>query len=94
MHVFRMTSLSYTEARESLATIWDKAESEREPIEITRRGHESMMLIPAGELAGLLETAHLLRSPANAKRLMESLAELRSGKGKEVSIEDLWRMVK
>lgn len=84
-----MTSLSYTEARESLATIWDKAESEREPIEITRRGHESMMLIPAGELAGLMETAHLLRSPANAKRLIESLERLRRGEGKEMTMDQL-----
>lgn len=84
-----MTSLSYTEARESLATLWDKVESEREPVEITRRGHESMMLIPAGELTGLMETAHLLRSPANASRLVAALERLRSGEGRAMTTDEL-----
>src|SRR5439155_21168681 len=56
---------SYTYAREHLAELLDRAESEREPVLIRRRGHEDVALIAAGELATLRETAHLLRSPAN-----------------------------
>jgi len=84
-----VNSISYTEARDRLASVWDDAVSAREPVRIDRRGHESVVLVPAGEWDGLLETAHLLRSPANAKRLLAALHRLESGEGEVLTLEDL-----
>lgn len=84
-----MTSISYTEARDQLASVWDKAVSTREPVVIDRRGHESVVLVPASEWQGLLETAHLLRSPANARRLLNALNRLEAGEGQKLSLETL-----
>lgn len=80
---------SYTYARDNLAELWDQAEDEREPIVIQRRGHEDMALIPAAELRSLRETAHLLRSPANAERLLRALARSRRNGGEGVTTIDL-----
>ena len=84
-----MTTISYTEARDRLASVWDETISTREPVVIDRRGHESVVLLPASELQGLLETAHLLRSPANARRLLGALNRLEQGEGQVLSVEDL-----
>jgi antitoxin YefM len=73
---------SYSNARENLATLWDEIEDSREAAVISRRGHEDMALIPADELASLRETAYLLRSPANAVRLLAALTRARRGKTK------------
>lgn len=88
-----MLDVTYTEARASLATLWDRAVSDREPIRITRRGKEDLALIAASELDGLLETAHLLRSPRNAKRLLAALERARSGAGTSTSPAALAREV-
>ena len=58
---------TYTQARERLAALMDQVTDTREPVLIRRRGHEPVALVPADELAGWLETVHLLRSPKNAK---------------------------
>lgn len=84
-----MNSISYTEARDRLASVWDEAVAAREPVRIDRRGHESVVLVPAGEWEGLLETAHLLRSPANARRLLAALNRLESGEGEVLTVEGL-----
>ena len=84
-----MTTISYTEARERLASVWDETISTREPVVIDRRGHESVVLLPASELQGLLETAHLLRSPVNARRLLGALNRLDQGEGQEFSLDEL-----
>ena len=68
-----MTSISYTEARDRLATVWDETIATRKPVVISRRGSESVVLVALDEWNGLLESAHLLRSPANAKRLLGAL---------------------
>lgn len=70
---------SYTEARERLAELWDRAIADREPVRLTRRGAASVVLVAADEYDGLVETAHLLRSPANATRLLAALERARSG---------------
>lgn len=64
---------TYTEARENLASLWDRVVEDRETVIITRRGTADVALIAADELASLLETAHLLRSPKNAARLLTAL---------------------
>lgn len=84
-----MSSISYSEARDRLASVWDEAVSTREPVVIDRRGHESVVLVPVGEWESLQETAHLLRSPANAKRLLAALHRLESGEGEVIGVEDL-----
>ena len=65
---------TYTQARANLAKLLDQAVADREVIIIERRGADPVALVAAAELAGLLETAHLLRSPANAQRLLAALA--------------------
>ena len=72
--------VSYSHARDNLADLWDEVENSREAALIQRRGHEEMALIPAEELAGLRETAHLLRSPRNAARLLAALTRARRGR--------------
>ena len=69
---------TYSKARASLATLCDRAVSDQEVILIQRRGREDVALIAASELSGLMETAHLLRSPANAERLLTALARAQS----------------
>ena len=73
--------VSYTEARERLAELWDRALADREPIRLTRRGAAPVVLVAADEYEGLVETAHLLRSPANAARLLAALERAQSGAG-------------
>ena len=65
--------VSYSYARQNLAKILSEAEESQEPVIIRRRGHEDMALIPAHELRSLEESAHLLRSPKNARRILQSL---------------------
>jgi len=69
---------TYSKARASLATLCDRAVADREIILIQRRGREDVALIAASELSSLMETAHLLRSPANAERLLTALARAQS----------------
>jgi antitoxin YefM len=66
-------TVTYSYARQNLAQILREAEERQEPVIIKRRGHEDMALIPAEELRSLEETAHLLRSPRNAQRLLKAL---------------------
>ncbi len=81
--------VTYTEARANLAKLWDEAIDNREPIVIRRRGKENVVIIAADELAGLVETAHLLRSPHNAERLLTALARSRTGETPSQSITSL-----
>jgi antitoxin YefM len=84
-----MSSVTYTEARENLASIWDKTVTSREPVVISRRGTESVVMLPLEEWEGVTETAHLLRSPANARRLLSALLRADQGEGKVMSRADL-----
>lgn len=84
-----MPTLSYTEARDRLAGIWDESVATREPVTLQRRGHESMVMVPIGEWSGLVETAQLLRSPANARRLLNALNRLESGDGEPLTPQAL-----
>ena len=80
---------TYTQARASLATLLDRVTKNREVVIIQRRGGEDVAMITADELAGVLETAHLLRSPVNAKRLLSALDRVRKGSGAPQTIDDL-----
>lgn len=68
-----MKTISATDAQSHLAVLLDQVISEREPVIITRPGRPSAALLPAAELDALLTTIHLLRSPANAERLLAAL---------------------
>jgi len=79
---------SYTEARQNLARLLDRVVEDHEVVFIRRRARERVALVAADELAGLLETAHLLRSPRNAGRLLSALqrALKKTGRPKTVSL--------
>ena len=81
--------VSYTEARERLAELWDRAVADRAPIRLTRRGAPAVVLIAADEYDGLVETAHLLRWPANATRHLAALARARAGEGAPQTLAEL-----
>lgn len=78
-----MQTVSYSEARENLKKVMDKAAADRAPILITRQRGENVVLISAEEWAGMEETLHLLSSPANAKHLLDGIKELDAGLGEE-----------
>ena len=67
------TETTYTSLRENLASLLDRVVDEQETVIVRRRGARDVALVPARELAGLIETAHLLRSPRNARRLLAAL---------------------
>lgn len=81
--------VSYSQARQRLASLLDDVTSDREVVIINRRHGEPAALIAADELVSLTETAHLLRSPANASRLLEALARALKGRGKRMTVSQL-----
>lgn len=81
--------MTYTEVRDNLAPVWDQTISTREPVIISRRGSESIVMMPLEEWEGMQETAHLLRFPANARRLLAALVRLERGKGEIMSVDEL-----
>jgi antitoxin YefM len=84
---------TYTEARANLVRLWDEATQSRETVIISRRGADDVALIAADELASLQETAHLLRSPANAARLLSALQRALADEVASSSIDELRREV-
>ena len=88
-----MTEITYTQARASLAKLLDDVTENREVVIIRRRKGEDAALIAASELASLLETAYLLRSPANAERLLTALNEALKGEGQVMNLDELRREV-
>ena len=81
--------LTYTEVRANLAKVWDRVIANCEAAIIHRRGKEDVALLPASELRSLLETAHLLRSPRNAQRLLTALHRAMDSEGEPLSLEAL-----
>jgi antitoxin YefM len=84
-----MGTASYSHLREHLAEVWDQIENSQEPVIVSRRGHQDMAILPADELESLRETAHLMRSPKNARRLLEAIARAVSGEGEVVDPRSL-----
>lgn len=80
---------NYTRARAELAGLCDHVAETREPYIIERRNGENVALISEAELNSLLETAHLLRSPKNARRLAAALERARGGQTPATSLEQL-----
>lgn len=82
-----MDAISYTAARQNLAKTMDRVCADHEPIIITRNNQQSVVMISLEDFNALTETAYLLRSPKNAKRLLESIAQLEAGDGIERELE-------
>lgn len=82
---------TYTNARANFVTLCNKAVENREVIIINRRNAEDVALVAASELSSLLETAHLLRSPKNARRLLTALNRAKAKGGKAQSVDKLRR---
>lgn len=78
-----MHTMTYSEARQNLAQTMHEVVQNHEPVLITRTKEEACVLISLSHYRSLEETAYLLRSPANAKRLLNSVEQLRQNNGKE-----------
>ncbi|TCO82355.1 antitoxin YefM [Plasticicumulans lactativorans] len=78
-----MDAISYSAARANLAKTMDRVCEDHEPVIITRNGEQSVVMLSLEDYKALEETAYLLRSPANARRLLASVAQLAEGKGTE-----------
>ena len=76
-----MDTSSYTAARANLATTMDRVCNDHEPLIITRSGEQAVVLLSLEDYKALEETAYLLRTPANARRLLSATAQLNAGKG-------------
>jgi antitoxin YefM len=77
---------SYRHFRENLSSILDRVVDDQEVVIVRRRDSRDVALIPADELGGIMETAHLLRSPRNAKRLLTALRRAEADKGKPATV--------
>jgi antitoxin YefM len=78
-----MDAITYSAARANLASTMDRVCNDHEALIITRNGEQSVVMLSLEDFQALEETAYLLRSPANAKRLLAAAAQLAAGKGTE-----------
>ena len=78
-----MKAITYTAAREGLAATMDEVCRDRAPVIITRKRDRSVVLLSLEDYKSLEETAYLLRSPANTRRLLRAIESLARGKGRE-----------
>ena len=84
-----LDAISYSEARKNLASLMDSVCADSDVVVITRRKARPVVLMSLDEYNSIQETAHLLRSPANAGRLLESIAEMRQGKAAPRALVDI-----
>lgn len=78
-----MDVITYTKARANLANTMDRVCNDHEALIITRNGEQSVVMLSLEDYKALEETAYLLRTPANARRLLSAVAQLNAGKGVE-----------
>lgn len=84
-----MKTMSYTESRARYAEVLDGVVNDREEVIITRAGHEPVVIVSLADYESLRETAYLMRSPTNARRLLDAMERLESGRGNDhILIED------
>jgi antitoxin YefM len=77
------SQVTYTDFRERLAAYMDQVWDSRAPLHVTRQGGRTVVVVSEEEFDGWMETIHLLRSPANARRLLESIASANAEKLRE-----------
>ena len=78
-----MTTMTYSEAREKLAKTMSRVCKDHAPVTITRKREDTVVMMSLADYESLSETAYLLRSPRNARRLLEGIGQLSKGKGKQ-----------
>ncbi|MCP4420296.1 MAG: type II toxin-antitoxin system prevent-host-death family antitoxin [Chloroflexi bacterium] len=83
-----MDTINYTWARNNLAKTIAKVYDDHAPLIITRKNQQHVVLISLEDFQAMEETAYLLRSPHNAKRLLESILELEDGGGQEKELPE------
>lgn len=83
-----MIHVTYTDLRNKLATYLDMALDDRVPVLVTRQGSQPVVLLAQSEYDGMMETLHLMSSPANAARLTASIAEAEAGNFVEHTLID------
>jgi antitoxin YefM len=84
-----MTAMTYTAARENFALTMDRVCIDRDPVIITRKRDQAVVMLSLEDSESLQETAYLLRTPANATRLLDSIENLNAGKIVKKRIQDL-----
>ncbi len=83
-----MKTMSYTESRARYAEVLDSVVDDREEIVITRAGHDPVVIVSLADFESLRETAYLMRSPANARRLLDAMERLETGRGGQHDLSD------
>ena len=78
-----MEAITYTAARQNLAKTMEKVCKDHAPVIVTRKTSNSVVIMSLKDYEALEETAYLLRSPKNTRRLIESIAQLENDKGAE-----------
>ena len=86
-----MIETSFAEARSNLARLLKRVASDREIVVIKRRGQEDVAMVPASDLSSLVETAYLLRSPKNARRLLKSIQQSLADQFQPMTVAELRR---
>jgi antitoxin YefM len=81
-------AMSYSETRAHLAEVLTRVAEDREEVIVTRAGRDDVVIVSREEWESLRETAHLLRSPANARRLFEAIEDLNGGGGEVHELVD------
>jgi antitoxin YefM len=84
-----MTAISYTAARENLASTMDKVCNDHDPVIITRNRDQAVVMMSLEDYSSWEETVYLMRSPANALRLAESIEQIEKGKVVRKKLKDL-----
>ena len=84
-----MKAITYTAARETLADTMQRVCEDHDPVVITRRRDQAVVMMALADYEALEETAYLLRSPKNARRLRSAIEQLRAGKGTERKLPQL-----
>lgn len=84
-----MKTLSYTDSRARYAEVLDSVVNDREEVVITRAGHEPVVIMSLADFESLRETAYLMRSPTNARRLLDAMERLEAGRGEQHSLLDV-----
>ena len=83
-----MKTMSYTESRARYAEVLDSVVNDREEVVVTRAGHPSVVIISLEDFESMRETAYLMRSPTNARRLLDAMERLEDGDGQEHDLID------
>lgn len=78
-----MKTMSYTESRARYAEVLDAVVNDREEVVITRAGHDPVVILSLADYESLRETVYLMRSPADARRLLDAMERLEDGRGEQ-----------